>query len=126
MDTPQEPKKPDFEQALGQLESIVRELEEGQIGLADSLARYEQGVKLLRECHDLLKKAERQVALVSGVDPEGNPIAVPLEDRTDTLEEKARSRSRRRSAPSQASQPGGNEPCKPPEGTALDEPGGLF
>ena len=36
-----------FEQALAELDRIVRELEDGKTGLEDSLARYEQGVALL-------------------------------------------------------------------------------
>ena len=40
------PEVPTFEEALERLESIVVDLEEGEIGLAEGLARYEQGVKL--------------------------------------------------------------------------------
>ena len=42
-----QPAQPTFEQALAELETIVAELEEGQTPLADSLARYERGVKTL-------------------------------------------------------------------------------
>ena len=50
-----EPNPPlDFEQALGRLEVIVHDLEEGESGLSESLNRYEQGVTLLRQCHELL------------------------------------------------------------------------
>ena len=52
---------PSFEQALASLEGIVHDLEEGQIGLAESLARYEQGVKYLRQCYELLQTAERKM-----------------------------------------------------------------
>ncbi len=96
---------PSFEQALAELESIVRDLEEGKIGLEDALARYEQGVKLLRRCHELLQRAERQIALLSGVDAEGNPIATPLDDAALTLEEKAKGRSQRRTACEQEPSP---------------------
>ena len=37
-----------FEEALTSLEQIVQELEEGKLGLAESLSRYEQGVNLLK------------------------------------------------------------------------------
>ena len=46
---------PSFEQALASLEQIVHDLEEGRLGLAESLARYEEGVKLLKQCHGLLE-----------------------------------------------------------------------
>ncbi|MBX3413426.1 MAG: exodeoxyribonuclease VII small subunit [Pirellulales bacterium] len=90
---------PRFEEALGRLEEIVRELEEGEIGLAESLARYEEGVKLLRQCHTLLEGAERKIMLLSGLDAEGNPVVVPFdEEEALSLETKARGRSRRRTA----------------------------
>ena len=87
-----------FEQALAAIESIVRELEEGQLGLDDSLARYERGVKLLRRCHEQLRQAERRIELLAGIDAAGNPIAAPLDDTALSLEEKARQRGKRRSA----------------------------
>jgi exodeoxyribonuclease VII small subunit len=90
--------QPTFEQALAQLEQIVHELEEGQIGLNEALARYEQGVKLLRQCYDLLGRAERKIEMLSGLDAEGNPVTEPFRDDALSLDEKARSRSRRRTA----------------------------
>ena len=41
-------KAPDFEASLGQLESIVSELESGSLPLAEAIQRYEQGVGLLK------------------------------------------------------------------------------
>jgi exodeoxyribonuclease VII small subunit len=87
-----------FEQAIAQLEAIVHELEEGQVGLEESLARYEQGVKLLRRCHELLSRAQRRIELLSGVDAQGAPVTRPMEEESGTLEQKAARRSRRRSA----------------------------
>ena len=52
--------QPSFEESLDALEEIVHALEEGQIGLAEALTRYEQGVKLLRQCYELLAGAERK------------------------------------------------------------------
>ncbi len=97
---PRDREQPSFEEALGQLEGIVRQLEEGELGLDEALARYEDGVKLLRRCHQLLEKAERRIELLSGVDAEGNPISTPFEDPSLPLDEKAKQRSRRRSSPS--------------------------
>jgi exodeoxyribonuclease VII small subunit len=95
---PQSDQPASFEQALEQLQAIVEELEEGQLGLNDALARYEQGVKLLRQCHDLLQRAERKIELLSGVDAEGNPVTAPLDDTALTLDQKAQQRSRRRTS----------------------------
>jgi exodeoxyribonuclease VII small subunit len=71
---------PSFEKTLARLEEIVRFLEEGQIGLDESLAGYEEGVGLLRKAYEVLEKAERRISLLSGVDPAGNPILQPMED----------------------------------------------
>jgi exodeoxyribonuclease VII small subunit len=69
-----------FEAALAQLEDIVHDLEEGQIGLDQSLARYEQGVKLLRQCYGLLQSAERKIELLTRVGPTGEAITAPFDD----------------------------------------------
>ncbi|MEX0612007.1 MAG: exodeoxyribonuclease VII small subunit, partial [Pirellulales bacterium] len=52
-----------FEESLEELEKIVAELESGKLGLSDALARYEQGVKHLKACQQLLEHAERKVEL---------------------------------------------------------------
>ena len=59
-----------FEESLGELEKIVAELESGKLGLSDALARYEEGVKHLKGCQQLLEMAERKIELLSGVDAE--------------------------------------------------------
>ncbi len=89
-----------FEEATARLEGIVHELEEGQIPLADSLERYEEGVGLLKQCYDLLTRAEHRIERLSGVDEQGEASTEPFDnEETSSLEEKAKSRSRRRSQP---------------------------
>jgi exodeoxyribonuclease VII small subunit len=86
-----------FEESLEELEKIVAELESGTLGLAEALARYEQGVKHLKGCQQLLERAERKIELLSGVDADGNPITRPFEEAEEiTLEEKAATRGQRR------------------------------
>jgi exodeoxyribonuclease VII small subunit len=68
-----------FEQALADLEGIVRELEEGQTGLEAALARYETGVGLLKHCYAQLREAEQKILLLTGVDAEGRPVLQPFE-----------------------------------------------
>jgi len=68
-----------FEQALAELEKIVRDLEEGQTGLEESLVRYEQGVGLLRRCYGQLRAAEQRILLLAGEDAEGRPVTRPFE-----------------------------------------------
>lgn len=87
-----------FEEALQRLQAIVQQLEQGDIPLEDALARYEEGVRLLRHCHEILQKAERKIELLSGIDADGRPITSPLDDAAIPLEQKAQQRSRRRSA----------------------------
>jgi len=91
------PPPPRFEEALGRLETIVHELEEGQLGLEDALARWEQGIKLLRHASALLNRAERRIELLEGLDAEGRIKTSPLGDEPESLEDKAAGRSRRRS-----------------------------
>jgi len=68
-----------FEQALAELEKIVRALEDGQTGLEESLERYEQGVGLLRRCYGQLRAAEQRILLLAGEDAEGRPLTRPFE-----------------------------------------------
>jgi len=69
-----------FEQTFGRLEEIVHLLEEGKVGLDEALARYEEGIGLLRKAYNLLETAQRRISLLSGVDSEGNPLLKPIED----------------------------------------------
>jgi exodeoxyribonuclease VII small subunit len=90
---------PSFESSLEELEAIVAELEGGKLGLSDALARYEQGVKHLKSCHEWLQQVERKIELLSGVDAQGNPVTEPFDDeQLDSLEEKAAARGRRRTS----------------------------
>lgn len=74
----QPPEIPSFEAALASLEAIVHDLEDGDLGLAEALARYEQGIKHLRHCYDLLEQAERKIELLTGIDAEGRAKTVPF------------------------------------------------
>lgn len=61
-----------FEQALDELETIVKRLEEGRVLLAESVAIYERGEALKRRCEDLLRQAEARVEKIT-LDASGNP-----------------------------------------------------
>ena len=71
---------PSFEEALQRLEAIVGRLENGQLTLAEALADYEEGVRHLKTCYDLLQRAERRIELLQGVDADGRAIAEPFAD----------------------------------------------
>ncbi len=87
-----------FEHALERLGEVVRDLEEGNLTLDESLARYEEGMRFLNQCQKMLSSAERKIEVLRGFDAAGNPITQPLADEEMTLEEKADSRSHRRTA----------------------------
>jgi exodeoxyribonuclease VII small subunit len=53
-----------FEEAIGQLETIVEAMEAGDVPLAELLTKYEQGTKLLKVCETRLKDAEMKIELL--------------------------------------------------------------
>ncbi len=70
---------PSFEQAIAELEQILRELEDGTTTLDESLARYERGVTLLKACYTQLQAAENRISLLGGLDAEGKPTLKPFD-----------------------------------------------
>jgi exodeoxyribonuclease VII small subunit len=54
-------KKLTFEEALTQLEQIAEQIEEGKIGLEESIDKYEQGMALVKQCRAILSKAEQRI-----------------------------------------------------------------
>ena len=124
MSSTPEPKKTEskkvvsFETGLSQLETIVQSLEEGQIPLAEALACYEQGIKLLKHCYQSLEQAERRIEQLSSVDSAGIAVCEPFDDAATSLDEKAQSRGRKRSRTV--------EPNAPSDPDTIDGPGRLF
>ena len=62
--TKKKPGEIDFEAALKELEQIVEQLEAGDLPLERSLALFEQGVRLSRDCQKRLDEAERRVEIL--------------------------------------------------------------
>jgi exodeoxyribonuclease VII small subunit len=54
----------DFESAIGELETIVKTLEAGDLSLEQSLQLFERGVQLSRFCHTRLEDAERRIEIL--------------------------------------------------------------
>ncbi|MDD3669507.1 MAG: exodeoxyribonuclease VII small subunit [Alphaproteobacteria bacterium] len=50
-----------FEEALAELEAVVRQLESGKVKLDEAVAAYERGVKLKELCADRLQKAQSRI-----------------------------------------------------------------
>ena len=97
--------QPTFEEAISRLSDVVRQLEEGDLTLDDSLARYEAGIRYLTQCKKILSTAERKIEVLSHFDAEGNPVTQPFDDEEMSMQEKADSRSRRRAARPAARKP---------------------
>ena len=53
-----------FEDALKRLEEVLESLEHGNLNLEESVRAFEEGVKLVRFCHDRLDEVERRVELL--------------------------------------------------------------
>ena len=56
--------KKKFEEALQELETIVQRLEDGNLSLDESLALFEDGIKLSRLCSQRLDEAEKRVEIL--------------------------------------------------------------
>lgn len=69
-----------FEDAMKRLETIVEELEGGQLSLEDSIARYEEGVKLSRRLTTTLDEAEKRIERLVENEDGGTPTTEPLEE----------------------------------------------
>ena len=70
--------KKSFEEAAGRLEEIVRRMEEGDVSLGESMALFEEGTALMKQCTTMLNRAEQKVRkLVAG--PDGAPVEAPME-----------------------------------------------
>lgn len=68
-----------FEQQLAQLETLVTQLESGQLTLEDSLSAFEQGVQLTRQCQQQLEQAQLRVRHLQA------STEAPTESGTDTI-----------------------------------------
>ncbi len=58
---PKKTDEPSFEEALERLESIIESMEAGDTALADLVAKFEEGSKLLKRCQAQLKEAELKI-----------------------------------------------------------------
>jgi exodeoxyribonuclease VII small subunit len=57
-----------YEQAIAELESISQRIENGEIGLEESLEAYRRGVALERRCAQILDTAEQEIKKIKGGD----------------------------------------------------------
>src|SRR5690348_17342118 len=73
-----------FEEAMSELEGLLAEIEGGQLGLEDSLTKYERGHLLIQYCRTVLSAAEQQVERISR-GPDGQPVTSTTAESTASL-----------------------------------------
>ena len=57
-------KEVSFEEAMKELETIATELEKGDLSLEESVAKFEEGMKLSKQCNDIIEKAEKKINIL--------------------------------------------------------------
>lgn len=110
---------PSFEGCLEQLAGIVESLESGDLGLNDALGQYEQGVKLLKQCHSQLETAERRIELLSGFDAEGNPVTEAIQDESSLQRSERQAPKSRRPQAQKAPKRKSGQPADVDDGDSL-------
>lgn len=60
--------KKSFEENIEDLEKIVSELENGDLNLDDSVSKFEEGIKISKECNKILEDAEKKITILLNKD----------------------------------------------------------
>lgn len=66
MAVPPPPAPPTFEQALDELDALVRRMESGEMTLDESIAAYRRGAELAKFCQSRLAQAELEIKQLEG------------------------------------------------------------
>ncbi len=56
--------KKSFEEQIQELEKIINELENGNLNLDDSIKKFEEGMKISKECNKMLENAEKKITIL--------------------------------------------------------------
>lgn len=59
-------KKVDFEKSIEKLEEIATELESDNLSLDESVKKFEEGMKISKQCKEILDKAEKKITILVG------------------------------------------------------------
>ena len=62
--------KENFEESMKMLEAIVTELENGNLNLDESVKRFEEGMKIAKQCNTILEDAEKKITILLEKDGE--------------------------------------------------------
>ncbi len=68
-----------FETELVRLSEVVERLENGNLGLEESLSLFEEGIRLARRAQERLDAAEKRVEELIRIDENGEPVTRELE-----------------------------------------------
>ena len=71
--------KPNFENAMERLETVVESMESGEAPLSDLVTRYEEGARLLKLCRKELEEAELKIKAVRKQDGQTVTETIPIE-----------------------------------------------
>ena len=71
-----------FEESMQELETLVKQMEAGDLPLEDALQNFERGIQLARHSQQTLKKAEQKVQVL--MSHNGQQLLVDLESGSDT------------------------------------------
>ena len=63
-------KEKSFEENIENLENIVTELEKGDLNLDESMKKFEEGMKISRDCTKILEEAEKKITILLEKDGE--------------------------------------------------------
>lgn len=69
-----------FEESLAELQALVERMESGQLSLEESLADFEKGIGLTRECQAALTDAEQKVQMLLEKDGKVETIPFDVDD----------------------------------------------
>lgn len=53
-----------FEKSMENLENIVTELEKGELNLDESVKKFEEGMKIAKQCNNILENAEKKITIL--------------------------------------------------------------
>ena len=62
--------KENFEESMKKLETIVTELESGNLNLDESVKKFEEGMKIAKQCNNILEDAEKKITILLEEDGE--------------------------------------------------------
>lgn len=104
-----------FEEAIQNLEQIVKDMESERLPLDQLVRRYEEGSRLLRTCEQRIREAEQRIELIAAGEagPEMKPFEVPPKP--------AESQAEKRGAKAEEPRPEVSRKAPPPKREEADE-----